>query len=304
MEEKVSVHYRGLEVPIDTVGALEELSGDQINATAMQESIARNGYVFLRGAINREKVFSARGVVMQKLYEVGEIKTPIFDGVPTGESNRASVGDVGKWWKGVSEIQAVRDVTHGSELQTIMSDIHGEPAVGTDYVILRVASGGQGTRFHYDHPFFNRYKGVRLLTAWIPFGDLGFGKGTLSVVEGSMQFEDLTSQIQDVDVYSEPGRSVEMDLDPVKLGQERNTRILTADFRAGDVIIFEQLLLHGSMDSDTTTNRSRMSCDVRYQPASKELDDRYFGKDPKGISGGGYGELNGAKPLNAKWRTR
>ncbi|WP_424830397.1 phytanoyl-CoA dioxygenase family protein [Ruegeria sp.] len=301
----MSIYYRGNPLPEESVGELEAFQGDVSDAFALQECINRNGYAYIPGALNRDRVFAARGVVLQKLHEVGEIDAPIFDGIPTGTSNREEmVDDLGDWWKEVSECRAVRDITHGAELKGIMSKILGEPAVGTDYVILRVASGGQGTRFHYDHPFFNRYKGVRILTAWIPFGDLPFGKGTLSMVEGSMHFEDLVSQIRDVDVYSEPGRSVELDLEPEGLIAERNARLLTTDFRAGDVIIFEQMLLHGSFDSDTSTNKVRMSCDVRWQPASAELDDRYFGENPKGITGGGYAELNGAKPLPAKWHVR
>ncbi len=301
----MSIYYRGHPLPEKSVGRLEAYQGDVSDSDSLQQSINRDGYVYIPGAINRDKVFAARGVVLQKLYEVGEIAAPIFDGIPTGKSNRTNmIEDLGAWWKAVSECRAVRDITHGVELEGIMSNLLGEPAIGTDYVILRVASGGQGTRFHYDHPFFNRYKGVRILTAWIPFGDLPFGKGTLSMVEGSMQFEDLVSQIRDIDVYSEPGRSVEMDLEPERLFNERGARLLTTDFRAGDVIVFEQTLLHGSFDSDTSTNKVRMSCDVRWQPASAELDDRYFGENPKGITGGGYGELNGAKPLTAEWHVR
>jgi hypothetical protein len=41
-----------------------------------------------------------------------------------------------------------------------------------------------------------------------------------------------------------------------------------------------------------------LSCDVRFQPAADPADDeRYFGTDPLGSNGGGYGDMRAAKPL-------
>jgi hypothetical protein len=80
--------------------------------------------------------------------------------------------------------------------------------------------------------------------------------------------------------------------------------VLTANFRAGDVVILSQHTLHGSLENHSTTNRVRLSCDVRYQAATEPRDERYFGPDPRGVAGGGYGELNGAKPLGDPWHTR
>ena len=48
----------------------------------------------------------------------------------------------------------------------------------------------------------------------------------------------------------------------------------------------------------------RLSCDVRWQAASLPVDERYFGADPRGTTGAGYGELVGAKPLTQEWHVR
>jgi len=47
-----------------------------------------------------------------------------------------------------------------------------------------------------------------------------------------------------------------------------------------------------------------VSCDVRWQPARLPMDERYAGPNPGGTTGAGYGELNGAKPLNVDWHVR
>ena len=62
--------------------------------------------------------------------------------------------------------------------------------------------------------------------------------------------------------------------------------------------------MHGSLENHSPRGRVRLSCDVRYQPAADPIDPRYFGPDPGGTFGGGYGELNGAKPLDEPWHRR
>ncbi|MCP3692569.1 MAG: hypothetical protein GY917_10280, partial [Planctomycetaceae bacterium] len=81
-------------------------------------------------------------------------------------------------------------------------------------------------------------------------------------------------------------------------------RLLTADFRAGDLILFSMTLLHGSLDNQSATGQIRLSCDVRWQPATDAIDSRYAGPQPAGTTGAGYGELNGAKPLDEPWHQR
>ena len=69
-------------------------------------------------------------------------------------------------------------------------------------------------------------------------------------------------------------------------------------FQAGDLLVFNMLTLHGSLDNQSPLGRVRLSCDVRYQPAEDPHDDpRYFGPRPAGSKGGGYGDMRGAQPL-------
>ena len=90
----------------------------------------------------------------------------------------------------------------------------------------------------------------------------------------------------------------------MELARQRETRLLTADFRPGDLAVFGMHTLHGSLDNRSRAGRVRVSCDIRFQPAADPLDDRYFGSDPKGTTGIGYGELNSAKPLTLPWHMR
>ena len=50
----------------------------------------------------------------------------------------------------------------------------------------------------------------------------------------------------------------------------------TTDFLAGDVLCFKMHTLH--MSTTNVTDRVRISCDVRWQPADEPMDPRYVGE--------------------------
>ena len=90
----------------------------------------------------------------------------------------------------------------------------------------------------------------------------------------------------------------EWNQDTIAFANRRQARLLSADFSVGDLLVFGMNTLHGSLDNHSAIGRVRLSCDVRYQPASDPLDERYFGPDPTGASGEGYGDMNSYKPLS------
>ena len=55
-------------------------------------------------------------------------------------------------------------------------------------------------------------------------------------------------------------------------------RWLTADYKAGDLLIFTIFTLHTS--TNNTTNKIRLSTDSRYQLASEPVDNRWIGENP------------------------
>ena len=138
---------------------------------------------------------------------------------------------------------------------------------------------------------------------WIPLGDVPVTEGPLFIVEGSNKFDDLFDQFE-IWTHSEEAKSkVAYDQDLASFAAARNTRILTRDFKMGDVVIFNMFTAHGSLDNCSTIGRTRLSCDLRYQPESAPRDEVFFGDSPSGVTGNGYADLNGAKPLTVTWPT-
>ena len=295
---------QGRPLPDERVGELRDSAAEAGDASALARRLVDDGYVFLRDVLDVDEVRAARVEVLERLVQVGEIRPPAADGIATGTSHRAeSVGDLGTFWKSVSEGRALRQVTHGPRLRSLLTRIAEGPVRAHDYLFLRAAPVGRTTGLHFDYPFFARAT-ERVCTAWVPLGDVPATDGPLVIVEGSHRFTDMHQGVRGFDVAYDSSRKAQVAADFGEFVAARNCRLLTADFRAGDVCVFGMLTLHGSLDNHSTAGRVRLSCDVRYQPADEPIDPRYFGPNPGGTTGAGYGELNGAKPLTQAWHVR
>src|SRR5947199_7020651 len=107
-------------VPPELLGSLVEATHLASEPAALRESFAEQGYVLLRGALEREEVLAARREVFARLAEMEEIQMPVEAGIATGTSRRRELaGDLGAFWKSVSEGPALRRVTHGTRLRQL-----------------------------------------------------------------------------------------------------------------------------------------------------------------------------------------
>lgn len=293
-------------IPDELLGPLTEYSGSLDDSAELQRCLDEDGYLFMRGALNADEARSARAEVFGRLHDVDEITAPAVEGIATGSSRRREItGNLGEFWQSVSEGAALRHVSHGRRLCEILSAVLGEAARPHDLMYLRPTAPGRSTPLHYDYPFFAG-RSDRILTAWIPLGDVPLYEGPLVIVEGSKQFADLIDPIREVDYTADRSNAAvqkaaydgQNKTDPLTLVRNRGTRLLTADFQAGDLVVFSGFTMHGSLDNHSPSGRVRLSVDVRFQPAADPADDeRYFGTHPTGSNGGGYGDMRGAKPL-------
>jgi len=287
----------------------EELIGELIDSSNLPDKdlgpqLQRDGYLFIRGAFDASVALKAREEVFARLMEVGEIDAPPIDGIFTGNSSRKEMyADLGQFWQSVSEGASLRQATHGAQIQSVLNRVFQETARAQDYVFLRPSPVGRSTHLHYDRPFFARGS-ERTVTVWSALGSIPVSEGPLMVVEGSNRYDDLIENIKQMDYNSKDSPKVQYTDDAISFVRDRETRILTASFDPGDVIIFGMTILHGTLDNTSPIGRARLSTDVRWQPAADPMDERYMGPNPAGTTGIGYGELNGAKPLTEPWHIR
>lgn len=295
---------QGRPLPEDRLGPLRDSSAEIRDSDGLAARLEQDGYLFLRGGLDPHLADAARVAVLRRLAAVDEILDPEGDARASGRSRRRELeADLGRFWRSVSEQPAMRAATHGAGLTDLMSGLFGEPARPFDFVFLRPGVAGRYTRIHCDKPFFTR-KTERVLTVWIALGPVPVERGPLFVVEGSQRWPDVRAHVEGYDVGRDRHRENAFRDNPADFARERDTRLLTADFAPGDLVIFGMYLLHGALDNHAADRAVRLSCDVRFQPAADPCDPRYFGTDPSGTTGAGYGELNGAKPLTEDWHQR
>jgi hypothetical protein len=281
------------------VGALADGNADLADPARLRRRLAEDGYLYLPGLLDAAAVAAARRAVFARLHAVGEVRAPPEHGIATGESRRAEeVADLGAFLAEIAQGAALRAVTHGGTLAALMVLLLDAPARPFDFLWLRFMTPGRASPLHFDHVYMNRGS-QRVLTAWVPLGPAPPEDGPLLIVENSHRFQALIEAYRGLDVDREATCSGSLDDNPIDLAERHGTRLLTADFQAGDVVVFGMFTLHGSFDNTSPQGRVRLSCDARYQPTADPMDPRWFGADPPGHDGQGYGALSAAKPLTS-----
>jgi len=294
----------GIKVPEYLLGNLIETNLYETKYLDLQNALEEDGYIYIKNVINEDEIAKAREDIFQKLGSVSELKQPFSDGIASGKSNRDIMfPDRGKFWEQVSNTSSLRNITNGKTLNSIFDKIFGTPSVGFDFIFLRAVAGGKFTHMHCDAGFFTR-ETQKVLTCWLVFTDVPLDKGPLFIIEGSHKYEDIYKKYYGFDVDKNKDLKATIDSHPIDFAKEKETKILTAHFNPGDILIFGMYTVHGTFENHAKDNKIRLTCDIRFQPQNEPKDQRYFGINPGGTTGAGYGELNSARPLNEDWHIR
>ncbi len=291
-------------VPKNILGELKKTSLSKNEDKDLRDDLKKNGYLYIPNLINIECIEAARNEIFYRLKEVDELADPYQSGIFSGKSIRDKIyQDRGKFWKSVSTGKFLKKVTNGPVLEKLFSQLFGCPAIGFDFIFLRAVPKGKFTHMHCDSGFFTRST-KKVLTCWIAFSEITLDKGPLFIVEKSHSFNDVKRNFANFDVMKSPKKKASIRENPIDFAKKRNVKLLTTNFTPGDVLIFGMLTVHGSFENHSEDKKIRLTCDVRYQPEDEPKDVRYFGINPSGTTGLGYGELNGAKPMTDEWHIR
>ncbi len=270
------------------LGLLESPCDAHADRDWLQRHMVEDGYLFLRGCLNREEVLAARHHILTQLSVEGQIDpaAPLMDGKLKPEAKLQFRADLAR--KDNHPLQHLLYAPQGNLMRFFSSFLEGEVR-HYDYTWLRCVSPGPATPSHCDIVYMGR--GTRqLYTAWVPLGDVDFEMGGLMVLEGSHKNERLQNTYgkRDVDVYcsnrpDDPARTAygsngAFTENANKVRHSLGGRWLTAEYSAGDIVIFGMDLVHGG--ADNRSDRLRISSDSRYQLASEPVDERWVGEDP------------------------
>jgi hypothetical protein len=273
--------------------ALGELTQTEHTAEPAQlrARLQEEGYLYLPGFFAREDVLAVREALVERLAAAGAFE-PDTDPMAARVRPGASL-DFGR---NGSELAAGNAPLHRLLYQGRMIEFYerllGGPVRHFDFTWLRTVPPGEGTWVHTDIVFMGRGT-ENLFTSWVPYGDIPYEMGGVTLLERSHTREMIRDVYgrQDVDTYCEnlgqeprdgewPHVSPILDEDAAALRRKLGGRWLTADYRAGDLLLFGMYTAHGALDN--RTDRLRLSSDSRYQLASEPVDERWVGDDPSG----------------------
>ena len=281
-----------LEADATAFGELRRSDDSAGDVTTLRQRLVEDGYLYLPGYLDRPTVAAGRQEILSRLRAEGALdpSTPWREGIANPEYRAAFKPEVAR------NNPPVERVLYAGKLMEFYEALLGGPIRHFDFTWLRAVAPGFGITPHCDIVYMGRGT-HRLLTAWIPFGDIPLEVGGLMLLEDSHRQQDRLKRYltRDVDEYcaNQPRgaevaagqRQWEFDgalsKNPVSLRQKLGGRWLTApEFHMGDVLTFGMTTVHASLDNQS--DRIRLSTDSRYQLAAEPANERWIGPNPVG----------------------
>ncbi len=276
-------------VPIDlsekAFGELRDSSNDLDDLPALKQRMAGEGYLLLRGLLDRDQIMDARRIVVNELLKDGLINPdyPVMQARANKRARKYLIReDLGR-------SPVIQKLGRAGRMVEFFTGFLGGHVSPFDYVWVRTVGPGKAERPHCDIVYMGRAS-QNLYTSWIPLGDVRRTEGALMILESSHLLSELKDGYwrMDVDrlgffdnVRIKHGGLVfggGYSMNPAKVQKEFGLRWLTTDFRGGDVLIFSPFTMHCTLDN--ASDRIRLTMDARYQLASEPVDERWVGQNP------------------------
>jgi hypothetical protein len=264
---------------------------------ALRDVLANEGYVYLKNVLNTNDITQARLLMLERLASQGHVDMdyPLAEGRAHPTSKVQFMPDLS------ADNPALQRVLYDGPMIDIFGRILDTAVRHYDFTWVRAVAPKRGTPPHMDIVYMGRGT-KQLYTAWTPLMDVPLSMGGLMLLERSHNHTRLNEGYgaKDVDEFCENrvgdgytgmggGGNIRsggwLSDDPVKLRKALGGRWLSADFAAGDVLIFSVFVVHTSLDN--ASDRIRLSTDTRYQRADEPIDERWIGDEPIGHGSAG-----------------
>jgi ectoine hydroxylase-related dioxygenase (phytanoyl-CoA dioxygenase family) len=283
-EDCMELNFRGkiLDMPSSRTGSLRSSNDIFDDIDAQKQRISDDGYLLFRNLIERDVVLAARREILLKYAIVGEIDSNTHDVMEAIQQSPSFIDQINllAFTESIRSGKAYNDVVMHRSLIGFFERLLGGEVATFDFKWPRFVRPGEGTGIHSDIVYIGR--GTRnLWSAWIPIGNVALEEGPLIILECSH----LSTQLNRYwAADADRDRMGWLSDDPLALQDSLGGRWLTTEFGAGDVIIFDTRLVHGSLDNVSPLHRCRLTSDTRYQLAHEPLDDRWNGdiRNPHG----------------------
>ena len=191
-----------LDMDSESIGQLRSSIDVDDDRDELHRRMASDGYLFLPGYLDREKVMAARTSSLERLAEKGifEESYPLEEAILKPGQVLRSAQDV------AIDNEPLLGLLYSGRMIEFYEHFFGASVMHFDYTWFRSKSAASAAVSdpHCDIVYMGR--GTRnLYTAWVPFGDIPYSMGGLMVLENSHLNDELRSTYGqlDVDAYCE-----------------------------------------------------------------------------------------------------
>jgi dienelactone hydrolase/ectoine hydroxylase-related dioxygenase (phytanoyl-CoA dioxygenase family) len=273
----ITLTSNGRAIPLDDkfFAPLADSSELRSDPVALRDRLHRDGYLFLRGVLDREKILRLRAGYFSRLAP-GFLKpgTEAAEGIYAGSvpEETPPYGVPGHPAHSFVRSEEFREFSADPALRGLAEAVlGGEVEILPRKIVRHFWSGSfRASRAHMDYDYMAEGSD-RLVTSWIPIGDCPLPMGGLIYLEGTEPLSaDQLALLRTV-ADRPDRRPISHDLRWI--AEQLGRRWLWADYEAGDVTIHSPYTVHASVD--TSTQAMRLSADLRFQRAGEEVDPRW-----------------------------
>jgi ectoine hydroxylase-related dioxygenase (phytanoyl-CoA dioxygenase family) len=276
-----------LDSSTDRLGWLEP-SDPNTNLTVLRERLDAEGYLWLKSFLDKDFVLDLR----RRYFEMFEGSGFLAEGTDPVEGIYSSQ-DYNKQLVRERAIEFVRWASYEAfcyapRLWQFYEAFLGGPVYLHKRKIVRHTTiDDMGTTgAHYDLTYL-RGGTDRVLTSWIPIGDIPVEMGGLVYLEGSHTYgrqAEAEFSLKNRDLPPEERISAYnrnmvnsgwLSKDLPSLANRLNSRWLVADYETGDMVIHTAYMIHAATTNISPERRIRLSTDIRYQLVREPIDERW-----------------------------
>ena len=244
---------------------------------ALRGRLAEEGYVFLRGVMDRDKLMALRGEIMEVLMAGGWLQegTDPVDGIAR-PGVQCTEGDVeyAKVYHRMYRLESFHRAGHWLEVMAVMEQVIGAEVLPHPQKIARLWFPQYTEHTTPMHQDFVHFQGsFETYTFWAPVGDCPLELGGLAVLPSSHKIGKVREHH-----FSLGAGGLVVDEEGLQ------GTWLSADYEAGDALIFPSLTVHQALPN-YTEDRLRISLDNRYQAKDKPIAEHMLGPHFRGMGG-------------------